>query len=120
MLRYDDQPLVFENLTTISDHDEHRSTIDYLDKTDLPAIIIAGSGMCTGGRVLNFLKRFLGEPNTDVLFVSYQGRGTPGRDIQSGHDSVKLDGKEYTIRADVHSISGYSATPISATYATSS
>ncbi len=38
------------------------------------------SSVCTGGRVLNYLKRFLGEPNTDVLFVSYQGRGTPGRD----------------------------------------
>ena len=109
LLKYDDQPLVFENLTTIGDHDEHRSTIDYLDKTDLPAIIIAGSGMCTGGRVLNYLKRFLGEPTTDVLFVGYQGRGTPGHVIQAGCESVKLDGQEYTIRADVHSISGYSA-----------
>ncbi len=109
LLKYDDQPLVFENLTTIGGHDEHQATIDYLDKTDLPAIILAGSGMCTGGRVLNYLKRFLGEPNTDIVFVGYQGRGTPGRRIQTGQKSVKLDGREYIVRADVHSISGYSA-----------
>jgi metallo-beta-lactamase family protein len=109
VLRYDDQPLVFENLTTIGDHDEHLSTMDYLDKTDLPAIIIAGSGMCSGGRVMNYLKRFLGESTTDVLFVGYQGRGTPGRDIQAGRNSVELDGNSYSIRAEVHSISGYSA-----------
>lgn len=109
MLKYDDQLLVFDNLTTIGDHKEHLSTMDYLDKTDLPAIVVAGSGMCTGGRVMNYLKRFIGEPSTDVLFVGYQGRGTPGRSIQAKRDSVRLDGKQYPIRADVHSISGYSA-----------
>ena len=109
LLKYDDQPLVFENLTTIGDHSEHQSTLDYLDKSNLPAVIIAGSGMCSGGRVMNYLKRFLGEANTDVVFVGYQGRGTPGRDIQAKRDHVQLDGQEYAIRASVHSISGYSA-----------
>ena len=51
----------------------------------------------------------MGEPNSDVLFVGYQGSGTPGRDIQGGRQSVALDGKEYPIRASVHGISGYSA-----------
>ena len=78
ILTVDDQPLVFENLTTILDHDEHQSTLDYLDRSELPAIIVAGSGMCTGGRVVNYLKRFLGRPSTDVLFVGYQSHGTPG------------------------------------------
>ena len=109
VLRYDDQPLVFENLTTIVDHEEHESTLNYLDKTELPAIVIAGSGMCTGGRVMNYLKRLLGKPSTDVLFVGYQGSGTPGRRIQEGHGRVTLDGKDYVIEADVHTISGYSA-----------
>jgi len=109
LLTYDAQPLVFENLTTIGDHDEHLSTMDYLDKSDLPAVIIAGSGMCTGGRVMNYLKRFLGEPTTDIVFVGYQGRGTPGRTIQGGGRDVSLDGQEYPIRAQVHSLSGYSA-----------
>lgn len=109
VLKYDDQPLVFENLTTIADHDEHMSTLDYLDKSQLPAIIIAGSGMCTGGRVVNYLKRFLGNPTSDILFVGYQSDGTPGREIQSGSKSVRLQGDEIEIRADVHTISGYSA-----------
>ena len=109
MLKYDDQLLVFDNLTTVGDHEEHLSTMDYLDKKDLPAIVVAGSGMCTGGRVMNYLKRFLGDPTTDVLFVGYQGRGTPGRDIQAGKKSVVLKGKKYSIEATVHTISGYSA-----------
>lgn len=109
LLRFDDQPLVFENLTTIGDHDEHMSTMDYIQKAELPAIVLAGSGMCTGGRVVNYLKRFLGEKNTDVIFVGYQGRGTPGRDIQNGHSRVNLFGESIDVRASVHTISGYSA-----------
>ena len=109
LLKYGDQPLVFDNLTTVGDHSEHMSTLDYLDKSGVPAVIIAGSGMCSGGRVTNYLKRFLGESNTDIVFVGYQGRGTPGREIQAKRDYVKLDGQDYAIRADVHSISGYSA-----------
>jgi len=109
ILKWDDQPLVFENLTTVADHQEHLSTIDYLRKSKLPAIIIAGSGMCTGGRIVNYLKEFLGESSTDVVFVGYQGWGTAGRMIQDSRDWVKLDDKKYTINADVHTLSGYSA-----------
>ena len=109
VLSYDDQPLVFENLVTIGDHDEHMSTLEYLKRSDLPAVIIAGSGMCTGGRVMNYLKAFLDRDTTDVVFVGYQGAGTPGRSIQGGRDSVELDGKKIPIRAHVHSLSGYSA-----------
>jgi metallo-beta-lactamase family protein len=108
LLRYDDQPLVFENLTTIGDHDEHMSTMDYIHRAELPAIVLAGSGMCTGGRVVNYLKRFLGEKNADVIFVGYQGRGTPGRDIQNGDRHVELNGDSIEIRAGVHTITGYS------------
>jgi metallo-beta-lactamase family protein len=109
LLQYDDQPLVFENLTTIADHDEHRATLDYLLESGIPAIVIAGSGMCTGGRVVNYLKALLDRPNTDVLFVGYQGRGTPGRVIQDRRDRVELDGRSYPVRAEVHRIGGYSA-----------
>ncbi len=109
LLKYDDQPLVFENLTTVGDHDEHRSTLDYLKKSKLPAIIIAGSGMCTGGRVVNYLEALLSEPTTDVLFVGYQATGTPGREIQAGRDRVRLRGNTIDRRAKVHTIGGYSA-----------
>lgn len=108
VLRYDDQPLVFENLVEIEDHDEHRDTIAYLKRSQLPAVVIAASGMCSGGRVVNYLKEFLGDPTTDVVFVGYQAEGTPGRYIQES-DWVRLDGERYDVRAKVHQLSGYSA-----------
>jgi metallo-beta-lactamase family protein len=109
VLKIDDQPLVFENLTTIGGHDEHTSTLEYVHESKLPAVVIAGSGMCTGGRVMNYLKAFLDRDTTDVVFVGYQGSGTPGRSIQAGRDSVKIAGKHYDIRAKAHTLSGYSA-----------
>ncbi len=108
VLIYDEQPLVFENLVTIDSHDEHRDTIRYLKKSELPAIVIAASGMCSGGRVVNYLKEFLGDPDTDIVFIGYQAAGTPGRYIQDT-DWVMLDGERYDIRAKRHTISGYSA-----------
>jgi metallo-beta-lactamase family protein len=108
-MRTDDQPLVFENLTTVGDHREHRDTLDYLDRHQLPAIVVAGSGMCTGGRVVNYLKRFIGDPKTDIVFVGYQASGTPGHFISRGNEWVRLDGRKYEIAADVHRIHGYSA-----------
>ncbi|MEO8269278.1 MAG: MBL fold metallo-hydrolase [Aureliella sp.] len=108
VLTYDDQPLVFNNLVQIGDHHEHRDTIQYLKDSKLPAIVIAASGMCAGGRVVNYLKEFLGDPTCDVVLVGYQAYGTPGRYIQDT-DWVRLDGKRYDIKAQVHQLSGYSA-----------
>jgi metallo-beta-lactamase family protein len=109
LLAPDDQPLVFENLVTIGDHAEHLDTMNYLAKHELPAIVVAGSGMCTGGRVVNYLKRFLGEANTDLVFVGFQASGTPGRALQDGRDPVRLDGRPFDVAAHVHQLSGYSA-----------
>ncbi|MCP5249665.1 MAG: MBL fold metallo-hydrolase [Candidatus Accumulibacter sp.] len=105
-------PLAFEQLTTIDDHASHLRTVDYLARTARPAIVIAASGMCSGGRIVNYLKAMLGDPRHDVLFIGYQASGTPGRDIQrygpkGGY--VVLDGQRYAIRAGVHSLGGYSA-----------
>ena len=104
-----DQPLIFENLTTIGSHREHGSTLSYLDKRNLPAVVIAGSGMCTGGRVVNWLERLVDEKSTDILFCGYQAWGTPGRALLEGDDKVELDGKKYPVHAKVHTLSGYSA-----------
>ena len=108
VLTYDDQPLVFSNLVQIDDHHEHRDTIQYLKDSKLPAIVIAASGMCAGGRVVDYLKEFLGDPTCDIVFVGYQAAGTPGRYIQDT-EWVNLDGKRYDIKAQVHQLSGYSA-----------
>ena len=72
----------------------------------------AGSGMCSGGRIMNYLKALIGDPRTDVLFVGYQAQGTPGRDIQHYGPRggwVELDGERHDIRAGVHTLGGYSA-----------
>lgn len=108
-LQIDDQPLVFENLTTVNSHDEHLATIKHIQRHELPAVVIAGSGMCSGGRVVNYLKRFIDKPETDIVFVGYQAYGTPGHYIQNKGEWVQLDGKRFEIRAGVHQLSGYSA-----------
>ncbi len=105
-------PLSFENLYTVDAHQEHKSTVSYLKKTGRPCIVLAASGMCSGGRIVNYLKALLGDPRTDLLFVGYQGAGTPGRSIQKygprgGY--VELDGQRYDIKAGIHTVGGYSA-----------
>lgn len=106
-------PLSFEQVTTIDDHDTHLQTVSYLQRQTRPAIVIAASGMCAGGRIMNYLKALLGDARNDVLFVGYQATGTPGRDILRYHDKpngyVIFDGERYAINAKVQQISGYSA-----------
>ena len=105
-------PLSFEQVTTIDDHNTHLEAVRFLARSSRPTIVIAGSGMCSGGRIVNYLKALLGDPKTDVLFVGYQATGTPGRIIQKygpRHGYVELDGKRCDIRAHVHTVAGYSA-----------
>lgn len=105
-------PLAFEQLTTIDEHEDHLRAVDYLARTGRPTVVIAASGMCAGGRIVNYLKAMLGDPRNDVLFVGYQARGTPGRailDYGPRGGWVELDGQRYDIRARIHRIDGYSA-----------
>ena len=111
-LQHGRHPLSFESLLTINDHQTHEKTVSYLAKTARPAIVLAASGMCTGGRVVNYLKALLEDRRTDILFVGYQAQGTTGRVIQQygprgGY--VDIDGRRYQIKAKVHTIGGYSA-----------
>jgi metallo-beta-lactamase family protein len=105
-------PLSFEQLTTVDSHEDHLHAVEYLAKSRRPCIVIAASGMCSGGRIVNYLKAMLEDARHDILFVGYQARGTAGRAIQEygpRHGYVDLDGYRYTIRAGIHTISGYSA-----------
>ncbi|MDP2751725.1 MAG: MBL fold metallo-hydrolase [Rhodocyclaceae bacterium] len=105
-------PLTFEQLTTIDDHAAHLGHIKELTRTAHPAIVIAASGMCSGGRIANYLKAMLNDPRHDVLFVGYQAAGTPGRAIQTYGPKggyVDLDNERITIRAGIHTLGGYSA-----------
>lgn len=112
VLSVDSQPLVFNNLVQIDSGADHREAVTHLLKSKKPAIVIAGSGMCTGGRVVDYLKAFLGRENTDVVFVGYQAIGTPGRSIQEcseGKCSIHFDNMDLHVKAKTHTLSGYSA-----------
>ena len=105
-------PLDFKNLTTVDSHKEHLTIINYLSSRQTPAIILAASGMCTGGRIVNYLERFLSDKTTDVLFVGYQGNKTLGCEIQKYgplNGYLFINDARITINAKVHTISGYSA-----------
>lgn len=106
------KPLSFRQLVTVDSHDEHLRVVEHLAATARPAIVIAGNGMCSGGRIVNYLKAMLGDPRHHVLFVGYQGKGTPGRDIQTyGPEGgyVDLEGERIDICASIDTVGGYSA-----------
>ncbi|MDZ4848306.1 MAG: MBL fold metallo-hydrolase [Pirellulaceae bacterium] len=111
IITIDSQPLIFKNLVEIDYSGEHKGLVEHLLRSRKPAIVIAGSGMCSGGRVMNYLKAFLDKETTDILFVGYQAYGTLGRRIQDAKpgEKVKIDGLEFAVCARVHTISGYSA-----------
>ncbi|GAA5142134.1 MBL fold metallo-hydrolase RNA specificity domain-containing protein [Thalassotalea piscium] len=115
-VKHQRHPLNFEQLVTIDTHDEHIRTVNYLASRNKPAIVIAASGMCSGGRIVNYLEKFLNDETADVIFVGYQAQGTLGRDIQYYGDSsrgkggyVYINGQRIDIKAQIHTISGYSA-----------
>ncbi len=103
-----DDPLDFEDLFEVRRGRESRKLHD----AEGPMIIIAGSGMCTGGRILGHLRDGLPHETTTVLFVGYQAEGTPGRRIQDAAKRggrVRIDGEEVVVRAKVATLKGLSA-----------
>lgn len=73
-----------------------------------PKIVIAGSGMSTGGRVVHHERHYLPDPNNTLLLTGYQSVGTPGRLIQEGLKTVHITGEDVIVRAHIVTISGYS------------
>ena len=74
-----------------------------------PKIVIAGSGMVSGGRVLHYLREYLDKPETTVLMVGFQGEGTRGRHMMEGANEVKIYGKYFKVKAKIETIEGLSA-----------
>jgi metallo-beta-lactamase family protein len=73
-----------------------------------PFMVMAGSGMCTGGRIMRHLQNHLPDPTTLLLMVGYQSRGSVGRIIAEGRDSVRIAGKQVKVRAKTHVFGGLS------------
>jgi len=98
-------PFDFPGLKMIRTVDESKA-INSIKGT---AIIIAGSGMCTGGRIKHHLVTNIARRESTVLFVGYQAQGTLGRHIVDGADSVRILGQPYRVRAKIAQIHGFSA-----------
>lgn len=80
-----------------------------LNTYDQPCVIMAGSGMCTGGRIRHHFRHGLWNPKNTVLFVGYQAAGTLGRYILEGSKEVRMMGMKVAVKADIRTIDGFSA-----------
>lgn len=104
LYRYKD-PFSFANLVYTLNVSDSIKLNDY----PKPCVIIAGSGMCTGGRIRHHLKHGLWDSKNKVLFVGYQAEGTTGRYILEGAKTVKMMGMQIAVKADIAKINSFSA-----------
>ena len=104
LLRSGDSPLMYPG-QQFTDTVEESKAIRFANR---PFMIVAASGMLTGGRIMHHLKDFLPDPKCTLLFIGYQGEGTLGRHLQEGGKTARIDGKEFPVRCRVRSVSGFS------------
>jgi metallo-beta-lactamase family protein len=72
-------------------------------------IVIAGSGMCTGGRIHHHFKHRIWRENTHIVFAGFQARNTPGRRLVDGARTLRMFGDDFAVKAQVHTLGGFSA-----------
>ncbi|MBY5921005.1 MBL fold metallo-hydrolase RNA specificity domain-containing protein [Ferrimonas balearica] len=80
-----------------------------LNRVNQGLIIIAGSGMCNGGRMVHHLKHRVWHDKTHIMFTGFQARGTVGRQLVEGEPRIKLFGQTFAVRAQIHTLGGFSA-----------
>ncbi len=97
-------PFSPDRLRYVSGVEESRSINDVHQ-----AIVLAGSGMCNGGRIVHHLKHNLWDPTCHVVFVGYQAVGTLGRRLVEGETYLKMAGEDINVKAQLHTINGFSA-----------
>jgi metallo-beta-lactamase family protein len=98
-------PFDFPSLKLVKTVDESK-TINYIKGT---VVIIAGSGMCNGGRIKHHLVYNISRPESTILFVGYQAEGTLGRQIVDGSKAVRILGQTYRVSAKIVQMGGFSA-----------
>lgn len=101
----DESPFEFKRLTYVHSVEESKK----LNGLPFPHIIISGSGMCEGGRILHHLKNNIENPKALVLFVGYAAQETLARKIMDGKKQVKIFGEEHTVRCTVKQLDAFSA-----------
>ena len=104
IIKSGDNPLDFPGLQFTRTADESKA----LNETGIPSIIISASGMCEVGRIKHHLKHNIWNPKSTILFVGYQAPGTLGRTIVDGAEKVKIFGEEFSVKARIEYIEGYS------------
>jgi len=105
LLRAGGTPLDYPNQIVTNDVEDSKA----IERATRPYMIVASSGMLTGGRIVAHLRTLIDDPDATILFVGYQGKGTLGSHIQAGAAQVRLDGRMREVRCQVRSISGFSA-----------
>ncbi|NHJ49731.1 MAG: MBL fold metallo-hydrolase [Asgard group archaeon] len=105
LLKSGDNPLSFPELKFTK---SHRASTNILKGWET-CVVFAGSGMCTGGRVINHLLNDLPSRKSVVLFVGFQAKGTLGRKIVDGADKVEIYDRKIPVRAKIKKIRGFSA-----------
>jgi metallo-beta-lactamase family protein len=104
-VRHNESPFKFPELTMTGTSDESKR-INHIKES---CIIIAGSGMCTGGRIKHHLVNNISNPINTIMFVGYQAEGTLGRLILEGRKEIRIHGQNHQVKARITRINGFSA-----------
>jgi len=105
LMRQKKSPFDFRGLHLVRTAEESKA----INRIKGTVIIIAGSGMCTGGRIKHHLVTNISRRESTILFVGYQASGTLGREIVNGAEKARILGKHYPVKARVVQINGFSA-----------
>ncbi|MEI7825841.1 MAG: MBL fold metallo-hydrolase RNA specificity domain-containing protein, partial [Chlorobiaceae bacterium] len=112
---YDREALAFRNDKSMMPHLKNLHFTVRVDQSQAinaithGAIILAGSGMCNGGRILHHLKHHIERPECSIIMIGFQAEGTLGRSLVDGEREVVIHGRSYAVKAALHTIGGLSA-----------
>ena len=103
--KYKEHPFEFPQLRLVKNVEESKK----INSIEKGCVIIAGSGMCNGGRILHHFKHRIWNRKNAVIFVGYQAKGTLGRKIIEGAKHIKIYHEDIIVRAKIYTINGFSA-----------
>jgi metallo-beta-lactamase family protein len=104
MIQSSQSPLMFPGLRFARSVEESKA----INRSKEPCIVMATSGMCTGGRIKHHLKANIGRPESTILFVGYQSHGTLGRQILERQPNIRIHGTPFLVKAQIAQIYGFS------------